>query len=259
MNQKKLILALALAVVLAVFVVANKLSSPETPILSAEQPTVGQPVDEPEPASPVEMTDTCGLRIYFPHYSKIDLVCGNMPSKTDTSVIMIAEAAFTGELLKEFKHINIAGYHVSGGKLEKGYKCKRNTGAFVYYDGTPQFLYQDWKAAYDRAAKHGGCGFAQEMMIHQGKIVPCTRRKDNQNEFRALCLMNGKVTVADSKGRVSFGDFIQRLLEAGATEALYLDMGPGWNYSWYRNERSEAIEIHSTPTQYATNWITFYQ
>lgn len=44
-----------------------------------------------------------------------------------------------------------------------------------------------------------------------------------------------------------------------ATEALYLDMGPGWNYSWYRDENGNPVEIHSIPTEYATNWITFYQ
>lgn len=29
----------------------------------------------------VERTDTCDLIILYPHYNKIDLVCGNMPEK----------------------------------------------------------------------------------------------------------------------------------------------------------------------------------
>ena len=38
------------------------------------------------------------------------------------------------------------------------------------------------------AAKKGGCGFAQEIMIHNGRIVSHTCPDDNVNEFRALCL-----------------------------------------------------------------------
>lgn len=206
----------------------------------------------------VEIQDTDGLRIYFPNYSKIDLVCGEMPSKENTSVLMFAEAAFTGKCLDEFKHINIAVDHVSGGKREAGYACKRNSGAFVYYDNTPQFLYKNYSKELTEAAKHGGCGFAQEMMIHNGKIVPHTRPDGNTNEFRALCLIDGRVAIADSRGPVKFGEFNQNLLDAGATEALYLDMGPGWNYSWYRDSNGKPVEIHSLPTSYATNWITFY-
>lgn len=207
----------------------------------------------------VKVVDTCDLRIYYPEYSKIDLVCGTIPSKEDHSVIMIAEAAFTGELLEDFKHTNIAGDHISNGIREKGYRCKRNNGAFVFYSGTPNFLYQNYSAEFDKAAQNGGCGFAQEMMIHHGREVAHTRKASNENEFRALCLINGKVAIADSKGVMKFGDFISNLLKAGATETLYLDMGPGWNYSWYRDESGTPMEIHPISTKYATNWITFYK
>lgn len=219
--------------------------------------------------SPVEIVDTCGLRIYYPNYSKIDLVCGEMPSKDDVSVIMFAEAAFTGELLDEFSHKNISSSHVSNGEYYSGFLCKRNRGVFTYYNGEPHFVYQGgflkvpWpkymESALRESAHYGGCGFAQEMMIHEGKEIPHTRSASNTNEFRALCMIDGKLVVADSKGRVKFGDFIKTLLQVGATEALYLDMGPGWNYSWYRDANGNAVEIHSTPTKYATNWITFYK
>ena len=115
------------------------------------------------------------------------------------------------------------------------------------------------EVALREAAHYGGCGFAQEMMIHDGIEIPHTRPASNTNEFRALCLIDGKLAIADSKGSVKFGNFIKNLQQAGATEALYLDMGPGWNYSWYRDANGNPIEIHTTPTKYATNWITFYK
>ena len=218
---------------------------------------------------PVEIVDTYGLRIYYPNYSKIDLVCGDMPSKDDKSVIMFAEAAFTGELLDVFSHKNISSSHVSSGEYYSGYLCKRNRGVFTYYNGEPHFVYQGgflkvpWpkymEVALREAAHYGCCGFAQEMMIHDGIEIPHTRPASNTNEFRALCLIDGKLAIADSKGSVKFGNFIKNLQQAGATEALYLDMGPGWNYSWYRDANGNPIEIHTTPTKYATNWITFYK
>ena len=41
----------------------------------------------------VQRLDTLDLIVLYPKFSTIDLVCGNMPSKTDTSVICVAEAA----------------------------------------------------------------------------------------------------------------------------------------------------------------------
>lgn len=217
----------------------------------------------------VEIADTCGLRIYYPNYSKIDLVCGEMPSKEDKSVIMFAEAAFTGELLDSFSHKNISSSHVSNGEYYSGYLCKRSRGVFTYYNGEPHFVYQGgflkvpWpkymEFALRESAHYGGCGFAQEMMIHEGEEIVHTRPSSNINEFRALCLIDGKVAIVDSKGCMSFGNFIKSLLKVGATEALYLDMGTGWNYSWYRDANGTPVEIHQTPTRYATNWITFYR
>lgn len=209
-------------------------------------------------AGKVAIVDTFGLRIYRPDYTRMDLVCGDMPKKEDKQVILFVEAAFTGDLLDEFAHSNIAGDHVSGGEYFKGYSCKRNNGAFVYYDGRPKFLHGDYSSEMRKAAERGGCAVAQEMMIHEGREVKHTRPADNTNEFRALCMIDGKVAVADSRGMMAFGDFIKNLKKAGATEALYMDMGGGWNYSFFRDENGWPVEIHPYPTEYATNWITFY-
>lgn len=206
----------------------------------------------------VDSTDS-SLVLYIPQYKNIDLVCGTMPSVTDSDVIFCAEAAYTGDLLKEFKHSNIAGDHVSSGKRYDGYKCKRNTGAFVYYNGKYKFLYKEYSNELDSAAKYGGMGFAQEMLIHKGELVPCKRPDNNENEFRALCELNNHVCVIDSKGIVQFKTFKDDLLKKGVTEALYLDMGPGWNHSWWRDKEGNSHIIHLKTHEFTTNWITFYR
>lgn len=230
-------------------------------IFTGKEPRSTEETDT-EPAYDVAQSNTTreekgNLIIYTPNYTSIDLVCGTMPSKTDKRVIFCAEAAFTGELLKEFKHSNILGDHVSGGIRYKGTSCKRNTGAFVYYSDKWKFLYKDYSKELDTAARNGGMGFGQEMMIHKGKRVQTIRKYSNKNEFRALCELNGKLCVIDSKGISTFGDFIQALLNEGVYEAIYLDMGPGWNYSWWRDHKGIVREIHTHRTIYTTNWITF--
>ena len=134
-----------------------------------------------EEATTVIRKDTLGLIVLYPQYSSIDLVCGTMPSKSDSSVILFAEAAYTGELLNEFKHSNVAGEHVSQGKRYKGFKCKRNTGAFVYYGGKWEFCYKDYSQEIDKAAENGGAAFGQEMIIHKGKLVEIARKDNNKN------------------------------------------------------------------------------
>lgn len=198
------------------------------------------------------------LLVYVPLYNSVDLVCGAMPSISDTNVIFCAEAAFTGQLLSDFKHKNVAGDHVSGGVRYKGYSCKRNTGAFVFYEGKYRFLYDNYSFALDLAQDAGGMGFGQEMLIFEGKKVPCLRADSNINEFRALCELNGSLCVIDSKGKLSFGDFIYELLSIGVRNALYLDMGQGWNYSWWRDDSKTLHMIHDKRIKYTTNWITFY-
>lgn len=93
-------------------------------------------------------------------------------------------------------------------------------------------------------------GFTQEMMTHNGKAVKTTRNAENQNVFRALCLdTDGELAIDEGQKDITFGNFIDALLSQGVKEALYTDMGPGWNYCFYRinlNEKSPRY-LHDTP------------
>ena len=206
----------------------------------------------------VRRVDTLGLIVLYPEYTKVDLACGTMPSKSDTSVVLVAEASYTGELKMEFKHSNVAGNHVSGGQMYKGFRCKRNTGAFVWYGGKWKFCYPEYAREMEKAAKNGGCAFGQEMILKDGNTLPIRRKDGNQNQFRALCNHNGKLCIAESSTIVRFGDFKQMLLKLGITDAIYLDMGTGWNHAWYR-DKGKIVELHPKLHNYCTNWITFYQ
>ena len=205
-------------------------------------------------------TDHGDLICLRPDMSRLtmDMVCGKIPSPADTSIFLAFAGAFTGKYFDK-GHANIAGDHVAGGARFKGYRCKRNTGAFTWsVMSGPQFFYKDYSAALDKAAKEGGMGFAQEMMIHDGTNVPTTRPLGNKNVFRALCLdSDNHLALYESQGIVTFGNFIDALLSQGVKEALYTDMGQSWNYCFYRmNQSDKALNyLHSTSLPYASNFI----
>lgn len=188
----------------------------------------------------------------------MDMVCGEIPSADNDSIVLAFAGAFTGTMFDE-GHFNVAGDHVSGGKRFKGYRCKRNTGAFTWSPSSgPQFFYDDYQSAMEKAAREGGMGFAQEMMIHHGKGVKTTRKLDNKNVFRALCLdKDSRLALYESLGIITFGNFINALLSQGVKEALYTDMGQGWNYCFYRVNADETSPkyLHDLPLPYASNFV----
>lgn len=206
----------------------------------------------------IEIRRSNGLRIIYPHFTKIDLVCDKMPIKNDSSVILVAAAAYTGQCLSEFNHSNIAGDHVSSGKRYSGYRCNRNTGAFVFYKEKWKFLYQNYSNELDSAQYYDGMAFAQELLIYNSEILQTARENESSNIFRALCELSDTLCIIESDTTTTFGEFKVSLKNANVTNAIYLDMGRGWNYAWYRDNDS-IIELHPKTHDYCTNWITFYK
>lgn len=210
----------------------------------------------------VEMEATANLNVYYPEYSNIDLVCGQMPKSTDKSVEFCCEAAFTGELLTEFKHSNIADNHICNGVMKKGYRCKANTGGFVWGKGKWRFLR---KTDYPTSANGWNMGFCQLLIIKDGHVRPIgAKMKNNRNIYRALCEKEGKLCIVESKKVMTYEFFVKCLSSNKVTHALYLDMGRGWNYAWYRDKAGQIKEIFpeskSAPSyKFRTNWITFYK
>lgn len=183
-----------------------------------------------------------------------------LPSINDSSIALCVEAAFTGELLREFKTTNIAGDYVIDGILHKGYICKANTG-FLYADKTiftiaPSEHCSEW---IEKAQNNRGMLFQQMLLIQQGKDVYAGTpiKKSSQNIYRAACIMNdGNFSVIQSVSSLPLEDFIQSLVELGVSDALYLDMGRGWNYGWYRQSPEDSpVELFDYRTQYQTNWL----
>lgn len=209
----------------------------------------------------VRIHSTQEVIAYYPAFSRIDLVCGDsMPSQEDKNVIFCAEAAFTHALLDHFEHANIDGDHVSAGLRYAGAQCSDNSGAFTWYGGKWHFTAGDYSDALDAAAQGGGMGFGQALIIINSEAVKPLWRSGN-NYYRALCEKDGRLCIVDSRESVDYDVFVEQLLRYGVSQALYLDMGSGWNHSWWRDDIGITHEIHPwiPKCKFRTNWITFYR
>ena len=208
----------------------------------------------------VETTDN--LNVYYPDYTKIDLVCGKMPKTAQSEVEFCCEAAFTGELLNEFKHSNIADNHICGGEMKKGFRCRANTGGFVWGKGKWKFMR---KADYPTVADGWDMGFCQLLIIKDGIARAIgAKMKNSRNIYRALCEKDGKLCIAESKKVMTYEFFVKCLSKYKVTHALYLDMGKGWNYAWYRDKDGKVKEVFpesklAPSYKYRTNWSTCYK
>ncbi len=205
---------------------------------------------------------TANLNVYYPDYSRIDLVCGQMPKATDKTVEFCCEAAFTGELLTEFKHSNIADNHICNGVMKKGYRCRANTGGFIWGKDKWKFMR---KVDYPTTANGWNMGFCQLLIIKDGFVRPIgSKMKLNRNIYRALCEKDGKLCIVESRKVMKYEFFVKCLSAYRVTHALYLDMGSGWNYAWYRDVNGKVCERfpeskNAISYKYRTNWITFYK
>lgn len=214
----------------------------------------------------IHIDSTEHFYIFSPKYKSIDLACGTRPDTLDHSVVMCLPAAFTGKILDTFFHENIAGNHVSDGIYFKGYECPQNMMGFVYFaDGSWQMLPSADYNSLIFFRKDVVCAFEQAAVVRCDTIFEPRLYKnlDKTEYFRSLCEMpDGQLRVVMTKGKVRFGDYRQWLCdELKVHNSIYMDMGPGWNYSWYLGDNNQHHEIFPIKrfTKNQTNWLIFKQ
>lgn len=203
----------------------------------------------------VTLLETGKLYVFDLDYSDISFVAKDRPSKDDESALMCVAAAFQASYESGFSHENIVGWHCSEGVLERGFP-EKNLGAFTYVDGTARIWDVDEaEDAIKDAAKKGGCGFQQFIVLYNGERG--THDTDEFRCYRVLAILNGKACIIDTKTQMHYGEFIESLEELGVKDALYCDMGSGWNYSWYRTKEGKTEDIIGLPWLFSHNWLVF--
>ncbi|MBQ1820118.1 MAG: hypothetical protein II117_00810 [Clostridia bacterium] len=210
------------------------------------------------PAEETVVYNTGTVYVIFPKYSEVGLACGTRPSKSDGSVTWCSGAAFQHTVSLSFTQENVEGDHAVNGVLYESPYNKDSFAAFTFADGRFSFEFDDPRKAIRDAADAGGSGFMQYGLIRDGEIV---MRFDRPRArcYRTLAELNGHLCIIDSVNMLHFEAFLEELQRLGVTNALYMDMGAGWNYSWYRNAADRVVTLFGLPVPWSHNWIVFRQ
>lgn len=208
------------------------------------------------PGDQTVIYNTGTVYVIFPEYGDITLACGQRPSKSDQSITWCSGAAFQHDISLGFTHENIDGDHAVNGTFYESPYNKDSFAAFVYADGKFAFAFDDPSGAIREAAEAGGSGFMQFGLIRNGEPVMNINRP-RARCYRTLAELNGHLCVIDSVNMLHFEDFMAELQRLGVTNALYMDMGAGWNYSWYRNAQNRVVTLFGLPVPWSHNWIVF--
>lgn len=214
------------------------------------------PVEQILPADETVIYNTGTVYVFFPEYSSIDLVCEDRPSKSDDSITWCSGAAFQHAVSIGFTQENIEGAHASSGTFYESPYEKDAYAAFVFDGNDFSFEFDDRADAIRSAADAGGSGFMQFGLIRDGESVMNFDRP-RARCYRTLAELNGSVCIIDSVNMLHFNEFMAELDRLGVTNAVYMDMGAGWNYSWYRDAAGKVITLFGLPVPWSHNWIVF--
>ncbi|MCR5672188.1 MAG: hypothetical protein K6F87_00555 [Lachnospiraceae bacterium] len=208
------------------------------------------------PADSTTVYETGTVYIIFPEYSSVDLVCKDRPSKSDDSITWCSGAAFQHEVKLGFTQENIEGDHASSGDFHESPYEKDAYAAFTFADGDFSFKFDKRSDAIKEAAKAGGSGFMQFGLIKDNETVMNFDRP-RARCYRTLAELNGNLCIIDSVRMLHFDEFMAELERLGVTNAIYMDMGAGWNYSWYRNAYGKVVTLFGLPVPWSHNWVVF--
>ena len=203
----------------------------------------------------------------------LDLACGQMPDTTNENVLFWAAAAFTGKCLDYFDHSNILGHHISNGVLYEGYTEDKDGipfaeryALFVWQgvDSLGRMLPKGFHSIpnnllLEKATLQKGMAFTQHWVIKEGEVFsPCIQPLERSEHFRSLCQKGDRYMVIANKEEMTYREYLDLLLAYGVQNALYMDMGTGWNHSFYRDADNQLHIIHPKTHSYPTNWLVVY-
>lgn len=175
------------------------------------------------------------------------------PDERDTNIGLCMVAAFTS---KPPEHI--VGTTVCKGELRAD-STESETGYCLIVDGniTISPLNQNREQSISKAIEQKGDYFQQMLLVHNRQAVKTNVFKNRTTARRALAIVNRKPLIVETNDRIHIDTFTTCLLQMGAEQAIYLDMG-SWSEGWYRtnNQTIQRIGNNRRSTHLQTNWIT---
>lgn len=203
----------------------------------------------------VIVCETDDLYIFFPLYHDIRFIAGSRPSKADEENVMVIPTAFHHNAFElGYSVENIEGIFVDEGSLYRGGNLA-SAGAFTYVDGTGEIWSEDEaKEALDVAAKEGGSGYQQFVMLKDGEVI---YMRKGRVCYRTVAIWKDRVCVVATKRKTLYAEFLDMLKDLGIEDAIYCDVGTGWNYSWYRTNDGGTKDLFGIPWPFSHAWLVF--
>lgn len=203
----------------------------------------------------MKVDTTTDLIMYDITDCQLDLACGTMPNLEHENIVLCVAAAFTGKCLNSFEHSNILGPHISQGELHKGYEEEGGYAIFASWGKQKGFFELEDQKKLEEVAAAKGMAFTQYWVVKNGEGYNPPRQTIKEEYYRCIAQKEGRTYVIESKEVVKFDFFVKCLVEIGIENALYMDMGSGWNHSFYRDETGTVHILHPKTHEYCTNWL----
>jgi hypothetical protein len=177
------------------------------------------------------------------------------PAKKDKNILLCIPGAYT----------DLTTLKVDGLFIDKGTAYNRNkvntslggaikiiNGAFEIFPTNKGKLLND--SLVNLLISKKGSLFQQIQMVEKGK--PAKYKDVKEFQRRAIVKLKGdKTAVIESYEHITLSEFTKDLLELGAYDALYTDMG-SWDEGWYK-QNNEVITIGRirSQTDKQCNWV----
>lgn len=219
---------------------------------------------------------TNNLYVYYPIYKSIDFIIGESPKESDTTIVFCCTASFTYKKTLPIDSSMVLGPYAINGNYFNGIQSNTSTGCFLYLNDNWKFASDSIEWQIRKIASEGGWGFSQMSLI-PNKVPNSNRnsifnfcgirfyKTDNnklkirpkRHNYRALCEINKRLCIVESIKKCTFSQFQTYLNDCNFNNAIYLDVGLGWSYAWYRINENKIQRLHQKLHPFGSNWIVF--
>ncbi|HEY9679326.1 MAG TPA: hypothetical protein V6C76_15065 [Drouetiella sp.] len=209
-----------------------------------------------EDLTPREITTSSGVTysLYPQGNLKFDFVTSR-PATKKSNILFCIPAAFTTPSNR------VDGICISNGEPASASVVNKNLGGAVVIDrGDCKFFPTDkglklTSVLLKDVQKKRASLFQQFLLVHEGRAA--TFKDKTKFQRRAICQFDKSFGVIESDKAIDFATFNSDLVEIGAKEALYCDMG-AWDEGWYRpSPDSKIVKIGKdrSLTARQSNWL----
>ena len=235
--------------VMYLFISKTVVNKGETDIDRLKKETI-QESRFPSKISMIEINEDSINDVPLRIYSLVNLqaeLSMELPSKKDTAVLLVAQAA---DIRKDNKGI-VGDFILQGKQLATG---KKKTGYCAIINGNISLGNSTGDEVKDYCINSKGHFFRQYVLVTDGEQQE--NRLKGKSIRRALARQDDDLYIIESINRESLYDFSEALADIGITDALYLVGGDA--YRFYRNSSNgQVYEYGERKPLPAMNYIVF--